>query len=52
MSDDWDKPTVLRKSRPSAKDSRSTAAINKAMATGNVEVHKKSMPSIFPLLKS
>lgn len=47
MSDDWDKPTVLRKSRPTAKDSRSTAAINKAMATGNVEIHKKSRLPLF-----
>ena len=43
MEDDWDKPTVLRKSRPSTKDSRTSAAVNKAMASGNVEIHKKSM---------
>lgn len=43
MSEDWDKPTVIRKSRPSGRDSRTPAAINRAMAMGNVEVHKKSM---------
>ena len=36
-----DKPTVLRKGRVSSKDARSTSAVNKAMATGNVEIHKK-----------
>lgn len=39
--DDWDKPTILRKSRPTAKDARSASAVNKAMASGNVEVSKK-----------
>lgn len=42
MSEDWDRVTLLRKARPSAKDARSTSAINRAMATGNVEISKKS----------
>ena len=32
-----DKTTVLRKSRPSAKDARSNEMVNQAMKTGNVE---------------
>lgn len=52
MADDWDKPTVLRKSRPTAKDSRGAAAVNKAMAAGNVEVHKKSRSRRFLPLRS
>lgn len=42
MNEDWEKPTILRKGRISSKDARSTAAINKAMTTGNAEIHKKS----------
>lgn len=41
MADDWDKPTIIRKSRPTSKEARSSAAINAAMAKGNVEIHKK-----------
>lgn len=40
---DWDEQTVIRKSRPSAKEAKSSTAINRAMASGNFEVHKKSM---------
>lgn len=41
--DDWDKPTIIRKSRPTGRDARSSAAVNQAMASGNVEVHRKSI---------
>jgi hypothetical protein len=41
-----DKPTIIRKSRVSSKDARSTSAVNRAMATGNVEIHKKIKPNV------
>lgn len=41
MADDWDKVTVIRKSKPSSKDLKSAAVINKAMASGQVEIIKK-----------
>jgi hypothetical protein len=41
MAEDWDKPTILRKSRPTTKEARSGSAVNRAMAAGNVEVTKK-----------
>ena len=41
MADDWDKVTIIRKSKPTSKDMRSSSVINKAMATGNVEITKK-----------
>lgn len=41
MADDWDKVTIIRKSKPTSKDLRSSSVINKAMATGNVEITKK-----------
>lgn len=38
-----EEPTyVLKKKRPSSKDAKSASAINQAMATGNVEISKKS----------
>lgn len=41
MDQDW-KPTIIRKSRPTAKDMRSSAAINQALASGQgIELHKK-----------
>ena len=39
---DWDKVTIIRKSKPAAKDLKSAAAINKAMASGNAEITRKS----------
>ena len=48
MADDWDKPTVIRKSRTTARDARSTSAVNQAMASGNVMVQKKSNECRFP----
>lgn len=39
---DWDDQTVIRKNRPSAKEAKSASTINRAMATGQYEVHKKS----------
>lgn len=42
MADDWDKSTVIRKNRTTARDARSTSAVNQAMASGNVMVQKKS----------
>lgn len=44
MDSDWDTPTVLKKKRPSAKDAKSSAVLNQAMASGNVEVRKKCNP--------
>ena len=41
MSDEWEKTTILRKSRPTAKEAKSAAVINAAMAKGNVEITKK-----------
>lgn len=41
MNDDWDKPTILRKSRPTSKDLKSSAAVNQALAKGNVEISLK-----------
>lgn len=41
MDQDW-KPTIIRKTRPTAKDMRSPSAINQALASGQgIEVHKK-----------
>ena len=37
---DWDSVTILRKKKNS-QDAKSTQAINRALATGNVEIHKK-----------
>lgn len=48
MADDWEKPTIIRKTRPTGKDARSNATINAAMANGNVEIHKKS--SLFAII--
>jgi hypothetical protein len=39
---DWDSVTVLRKSKPSSKELKSSSVINRAMATGNVEISRKS----------
>lgn len=39
---DWDSVTVIRKSKPAAKDLKSASAINKALASGNAEIVKKS----------
>ena len=41
MADDWDKPTIIRKSKPTSKDLKSAAVVNKAMAAGQVEIIKK-----------
>lgn len=43
MNEDWDKPTILRKSRPSSKDLKSSATINQALAKGNVEISLKGI---------
>lgn len=43
MNEDWDKPTILRKSRPTSKDLKSNAAVNQALAKGNVEISLKGM---------
>lgn len=39
---DWDEQTIIRKKAVSAKEAKSTAAVNRAMATGNYEITKKS----------
>ena len=39
---DWDSVTVIRKSKPAAKDLKSASAINKALASGNAEITRKS----------
>lgn len=39
---DWDDQTVIRKKKPTAAEAKSKTVINRAMATGNYEVHKKS----------
>jgi putative transcription factor len=44
---DWDEQTVIRKKTVSAKEAKSTAAVNRAMATGNYEITKKSTRRIF-----
>jgi hypothetical protein len=41
--DDWEKPTVIRKSRPSGKDARSSTAVNQALASGTASIQKKSI---------
>ncbi len=41
MADDWDKPTIIRKSKPTSKDLKSSAVLNKAIASGQVEVTKR-----------
>lgn len=38
---DWDDQTVIRKKKPSAAEAKSKTVINRAMATGNYEIHKK-----------
>lgn len=37
----WDDVTIIRKSKPASKDLKSNSAINKAMASGNVEITRK-----------
>lgn len=39
---DWDSVTIIRKSKLAAKDLKSAAAVNRALATGNAEILKKS----------
>jgi hypothetical protein len=39
---DWDNVTIIRKSRPVAKDLKSASAVNKALASGNAEITRKS----------
>lgn len=44
---DWDSVTIIRKSKPAAKDLKSASAINKALASGTAEITKKSkLPSL------
>lgn len=38
---DWDDQTVIRKKKPTSAEAKSKTAVNRAMATGNYEVHKK-----------
>lgn len=38
---DWDSVTVIRKSKPAAKDLKSASAINKALASGTAEITRK-----------
>lgn len=45
MSDSWDAPTVIRKGRVTSKEMKSSANINKAMASGNVEITRKGIIS-------
>lgn len=40
---DWDSVTVIRKSKPAAKDLKSASAINKALASGNAEIILKGI---------
>ena len=40
---DWDSVTIIRKSKPAAKDLKSASAINKALASGNAEIILKSI---------
>ena len=40
---DWDSVTVIRKSKPAAKDLKSSSAINKALASGTAEITRKSI---------
>ena len=39
---DWDNVTVIRKSKPAAKDLKSASAVNKALASGTAEITRKS----------
>ena len=41
MNPDWDAVTVIRKNKPTSKDLKSNEVLNRAMATGNVEVTRK-----------
>lgn len=43
---DWDSVTVIRKSKPATKDLKSASAINKALASGNAEIVRKSNSQI------
>lgn len=38
---DWDSVTVIRKSKPAAKDLKSASAVNKALASGTAEITRK-----------
>lgn len=40
---DWDNVTIIRKSKPAAKDLKSAAAVNRALASGTAEITRKCM---------
>ena len=40
---DWDNVTIIRKSKPAAKDLKSASAVNRALASGNAEITRKSI---------
>lgn len=39
--DDWDKVTYIRKPKPTGKQAKSNATLNRAAARGELEVNKK-----------
>lgn len=49
---DWDSVTVIRKSKPAAKDLKSASAINKALASGNAEIIRKSNKKINTIISN